>query len=173
MNVYRLMGALDLMDKPKVYTEAAVVAIQARLPAEAVKFLEQGYNRKMFGPADDARAQRILADARKQAAAQQPTLAKLTQTANASKAGQDEVLLGEVLLSYGQADQALAAGKRAIQKGANPDDAWMLIGRSQIHLKNGSEASKAFGQVKGATAAPVAKLWGIYASRIDLYAQKS
>ena len=165
LNVYRLMGALDLMDKPDICTEAAIVAIQSRLPAEAVKFMEQGYTRKVFGPADEARTQRILADARTKAAAQQLTLGKLTQTASASKAGQDEVLLGEVLLSYGQVDQALAAGKRAIQKGANPDDAWMLVGRSQIQLKNGAEATKAFNQVKGAGAAPIAKLWGIYASR--------
>ena len=165
LNVYRLMGALDLMDKPDICTEAAIVAIQSRLPAEAVKFMEQGYTRKVFSPADEARTQRILADARTKAAAQQLTLGKLTQTASASKAGQDEVLLGEVLLSYGQVDQALAAGKRAIQKGANPDDAWMLVGRSQIQLKNGAEATKAFNQVKGAGAAPIAKLWGIYASR--------
>ncbi len=165
LNVYRLMGALDLMDKPGIFTEAAIVAIQSSLPAEAVKFMEQGYTRKVFGPADEARTQRILADARTKAAAQQLTLGKLTQTANASKAGQDEVLLGEVLLSYGQVDQALAAGKRAIQKGANPDDAWMLVGRSQVQLKNGAEASKAFSQVKGAGAAPIARLWGIYASR--------
>jgi tetratricopeptide (TPR) repeat protein len=165
LNVYRLMGALELMDKPDIYTEAAIVAIQSSLPAEAVKFMEQGYTRKVFGPADEARTRRILADARTKAAAQQLTLGKLTQTANASKAGQDEVLLGEVLLSYGQVDQALAAGKRAIQKGANPDDAWMLVGRSQVQLKNAAEASKAFSQVKGAGAAPIARLWGIYASR--------
>jgi len=165
LNVYRLMGALDLMDKPDICTEAAIVAIQSRLPAEAVKFMEQGYTRKVFGPADEARTQRILADARTKAAAQQLTLGKLTQTASASKAGQDEVLLGEVLLSYGQVDQALGAGKRAIQKGANPDDAWMLVGRSHVQLKNGAEATKAFNQVKGAGAAPIARLWGIYASK--------
>ena len=74
--------------------------------------------------------------------------------------------MGEVLLSYGQADQALAAAKRALQKGGDRDAALMLMGRSQIQLKNGAEARKAFSQVKGAEAASIAKLWGIYASRI-------
>lgn len=166
LNVYRLMGELDLMDRPDIFGEAAIVAIQSGLPAEAVTIIDRGYAKKAFGPADESRTQRILADARKKAAAQQPTLAKLTQQASASKAGQDEILLGEVLLSYGDAEKAIAAGKRAIQKGANPDLAWMLIGRGQVRLKNGAEARKAFSQVNGEGAASVAKLWGIYASRI-------
>jgi len=166
LNVYRLMTALDLMDKPELYTDSAIIALQSGLPAEGVSIMEQGYTRKIFTPKDEARAQRVLADARKKAAAQRPNLGKLTQAANSSKIGQDEVLLGEVLLSYGQAEQAAAAGKRALAKGANPDDVWMLIGRSQVQLKNSAEARKAFSEVKGAEAASVAKLWGIYAARI-------
>jgi len=166
LNVYRLMTALDLMDKPELYTDSAIIALQSGLPAEGVSIMEQGYTRKIFTPKDEAQAQRVLADARKKAAAQRPNLGKLTQAANSSKIGQDEVLLGEVLLSYGQAEQAAAAGKRALAKGANPDDVWMLIGRSQVQLKNSAEARKAFSEVKGAEAASVAKLWGIYAARI-------
>jgi hypothetical protein len=120
----------------------------------------------VFGPADEARSQRILADARKKVAVQQPTLGKLAQQAAASKSGQDEIEVGEVLLSYGQAEQALAAAKRAVQKGGDQDAAMMLMGRSQIQLKSGAEARKSFAQVKGPEAASVAKLWGIYASRI-------
>jgi tetratricopeptide (TPR) repeat protein len=166
LNVYRLMTALDLMDKPEIYSEAAIVAIQSGLPAEAIKIMERGYANEAFGPKEEARAQRILADARKKAAAQQPLLGQLTQTATSSTAGRDEVLLGEVLLSYGEVEKAVAAGKRAIQKGANPDEVWMLLGRAQVQLKNGAEARKAFAQVKGEDAALVARLWGIYASRI-------
>ncbi len=65
LNVYRLMGELDLMDKPDIYTEAAIVAIQSGLPAEAVTIMERGYTNKAFGPKEEARSQRILADARK------------------------------------------------------------------------------------------------------------
>lgn len=166
LNVYRLMSALDLMDKPDIYSEAAIVAIQSGLPAEAIAIMERGYANKVFGPKEEARSQRILADARKKAAAQQPLLPRLTETATSSTAGQDEVLLGEVLLSYGEVDKAVAAAKRALQKGADPDQVWMLMGRCQVRLKNGAEARKAFAQVKGEDAAPVAKLWGIFASRI-------
>ncbi len=166
LNVYRLMGELDLMDKPDIYTEAAIVAIQSNLPAEAVKIMERGFARSAFGPKDEARAQRILTDSRKKSDAQQTTLVRLSQTAAASKKGQDEVLLGEVLLSYGQADKAVAAGKRALAKGANPDEVNMLVGRSHVQLRNGAEARRAFGLVKGTEAAAVARLWGIYASKI-------
>jgi tetratricopeptide (TPR) repeat protein len=166
MDVYRLMGELDLMDKPEDCTEASIAAILAGLPAEAVSFMDRCEAKKVFGPTDLARSQKIQADARKKAAAQQPTVPKLTQTATSSKSGENEILLGEVLLSYGQPAEALAAAKRAVQKGGNPDEAWMLIGRAQVELKNGAEARKAFSQVKGAEAASVAKLWGIYASRI-------
>ena len=166
LNVYRLMGELDLMDKPDDCMDAAIVGIQSGLPAEAVKVMDKCMAQKVFGPEDEARSQRILADARKRVAAQQPTLGSLSQQATASKSGEDEIKVGEVLLSYGQADKALASAKRAVQKGANPDEAWMLIGRSQIQLKNGAEARKAFSQVKAPEAASVAKLWGIYASRI-------
>lgn len=166
MNVYRLMGKLELMDKPEVCMDAAIIGIQSGFPAEAQKVMEDCSARKVFGPADQARSQRILADARSKVAAQQPTLGKLAQQAAASRSGQDEIEVGEVLLSYGQADQALAAARRAVQKGGDRDSALMLMGRSQVQLKNGAEARKAFSQVKGAEAAAVAKLWGIYASRI-------
>ena len=166
LNVYRLMGELDLLDKPVDCHDAAIAAMESNVPAEAVKFMEQCYAKKVFGPEDEARSKKILADARKRVAAQEPTLASLAQRVVASKSGQDEIAVGETLLSYGQADKALAGGKRALQKGASRDEVWMLIGRSQVVLKNGAEARKAFGQVKGAEAASVAKLWGIYASRI-------
>lgn len=166
MNVYRLMGELDLLDKVDDCHDAAIAAMEGKVPAEAVKFMEQCYAKKVFGPEDEARSKKILADARKRVAAQEPTLASLAQRAAASKSGQDEIAVGEALLSYGQADKALAGGKRALRKGASPDDVWMLIGRSQVELKNGAEARKAFGQVKSPEAASVANLWGIYASKI-------
>jgi tetratricopeptide (TPR) repeat protein len=166
INVYRLMGVLDLLDKPEDCREAAISAIVTNVPAEAVRFIEKCSEKQLFDTTD-ARNKRILTDAQNRVKAQQPTLGQLAQQAASGQSAEAELDAGAVLLSYGQADKALAAGKRALQKpGANADDAWMLIGRSQIQLKNGGEARKAFGQVKGAEAASVAKLWGIYASRI-------
>ncbi|MCL4722525.1 MAG: hypothetical protein KJ041_11370, partial [Gammaproteobacteria bacterium] len=165
MNVYRLMAKLDLMDKPDIINEAAIVAIQAGLPAEAVALMDQGYASKSLA-ADDARSQRILADAKSRLAAQQPNIGRLKETAAKSTSAQDEILVGELLLSYGQVDQALAAARRASDKGADADQVNMLRGRALVEQKNGAEARKAFSSVKGEETALVARLWGIYASRL-------
>lgn len=165
MNVYRLMNELKLMDKAEICTEASITAILAGVPAEAVRFMESCNELKLFMPADAPRAKKILADAQGKVAAQKPNLATLAKQASASTSGQDEINVGSVLLSYGDAEQALAAGKRALTKGGNADEAYMLIGRAYLQLKNGAEARKAFSQVKGSSAASIAKLWNIHASR--------
>ncbi len=167
LNVYRLMGELDLMDEPRLFTEWAIVSIQAGLPGEALKTMELGYARKVLG-ADDARNQRIMNDARTRIKAQEQSLAKLEQNAIASPQGLADVQLGEVFMSYGMPDKAIAAAKRGLQKGSlpNTDDAWMMIGRGQIAKKNGAEARKAFSQVKGKDLGSIARLWMIYASKL-------
>ncbi len=165
LNVYRLMRALGIMDNPDVCQEAAIVAIQSSLPAEAVATMEYCIANKVFGADNESRSQRILADAMKKAAAQEPTLASMASTASKSPSGEDSLKLGEVLLSYGQADKALAAAKQSIAKGTNGDNVWMLIGRAQLTLKNRAEAVKAFRQVEGAGASSVADLWGVYAAK--------
>ncbi|MCB1596633.1 MAG: hypothetical protein KDI87_02865, partial [Gammaproteobacteria bacterium] len=93
---------------------------------------------------------------------------KLEQTAIASPKGLADVQLGEVFMSYGLPDKAIAAAKRGLKKGGLPDtdDAWMLIGRGQIAKKNGAEARKAFSQVKGKDLGSIARLWTIYASKL-------
>ncbi|MEZ5564803.1 MAG: hypothetical protein R3F24_04475 [Gammaproteobacteria bacterium] len=167
LNVYRLMSELDILDNGKDCSEAAIVAMQSGLPAEAVSFMEGCIKKKAFGPDEESRSQRILADAMKRAAAQEPTLAQLQSAADRSPSGQAQIILGEVLLSYGQAEKALAAAKRGLAKpGANADDAWMLIGRADVQLKNSAEARKAFRQVKDTRAASIAELWGVHAAKI-------
>lgn len=167
LNVYRLMSQLDLMDKPDLFTESAIVSIQAGLPGEALKTMEAGSSKKVLA-AEDARHQRIMNDARTRLKAQQQNLPKLEQAAASAKQGLPELQLAEVFMSYGQTDKALAAANRAIQKGGLPDndDAWMLIGRAQVLKKNGAEARKAFAQVKGQELGSIARLWNIYSSKL-------
>ena len=167
LNVYRLMEELDLMDEPRLFTESAIVSIQAGLPGEALKTMELGYTRKVLG-ADDARNQRIMNDARTRIKAQEQNLPKLEAAAAASPQGLADVQLAEVFMSYGQADKAMAAAKRGLKKGSLPDtdDAWMLIGRADVAKKNGAEARKAFSQVKGKELSSIARLWSIYASKL-------
>lgn len=168
LNTYSLMMALDLMDKPETFTEAAIVAIQSGLPAEASTIMQRGYEAKIFTPKDEARAQRISKDAQGKLAAQKQALPRLMQSAAGDRTGQADLQLAQILLSYGEADKAIAAARQALKKGglANPDDAYMLIGRAYLQLKNSGEARKAFAQVKGGDMSSLAKLWGIYAATV-------
>ncbi|MCL4791931.1 MAG: tetratricopeptide repeat protein [Gammaproteobacteria bacterium] len=167
LNVYRLMKELDLMDEPRLFTESAIISMDAGLPGEAVKTMELGAARKVLA-VDDSRNQRIMNDARTRLKAQQQNLPKLEQAAAASKQGLAELQLAEVLMSNGETDKAMAAARRAIQEGGlpDPDDAWMLIGRGNVAKKNGAEARKAFAQVKGKDLNSIARLWSIYASKL-------
>lgn len=167
LNVYRLMAELDLMDKPELFTESAIVSMQAGLPGEAVRIMELGTTKKVLA-ADDARNQRIMNDARTRLKAQQQNLSKLEQAAASSRQGRTELQLAEILMSYGQTDKAMAAASRAVQEGGlnNTDDAWMLIGRANVAKKNSAEARKAFAQVKGEELNSIARLWNIYSAKL-------
>lgn len=167
LNVYRLMTELDLMDEPGLFTESAIVSIQADLPGEALRTMELGYTKKVLG-VDDARNKRIMNDARTRLAAQKKDLPKLEHAAAASSQGLAELQLADVLMSYGQTDKAMAAAKRALQEGGlpDPDDAWMLIGRGYVAKKDGAEARKAFKQIQGQDLGSLARLWDIYSSKL-------
>lgn len=166
LDLYRLMYELDLMNKADDYTEAAIIAIQAGVPGDAVRFMERGYSTKVLETGGDkSRSQRILTDAKKKAAEQEANLAKFEKEAATAKEPATDVRLGQVFLSYGQTDRAIAAARRAIQKGAS-GDAYMLLGRAYLQQRNGAEARKAFAEVKDKNLSEIARLWSIRASQV-------
>ncbi len=162
-NVYMLMYELGLIDRASTYQEAAIKAIQAGVPGAAVKLMDQGYKTNALAGGDQARAKRISDDATKRATEQKAAMARLDQQAAAGDVAAN-VQVGEAWLSYGDADKAIAAAKRAIAKGGS-DQAYLLLGRAYVAKKNSAEARKAFDQVKGANYAQIAKLWAIRASQ--------
>jgi tetratricopeptide (TPR) repeat protein len=167
LNVYLLMYELNLLDRADTYSEAAIVAIQAGLPGEAVKVMERGYSTKALEAGDQARSQRILNDAKKRSADQKAAMARLDEQAAASSDPKANIRIGEAWLSYGEADKAIAAAKRAIAKGgADLDEAYLLLGRAHVAKKNSAEAKQAFAQVKGTNFAQIARLWSIRAGQV-------
>jgi hypothetical protein len=167
LNVYLLMYELDLLDRADTYSEAAIVAIQAGVPGEAVRIMERGYSTKVLAAGDQARSQRIMTDAKKRATEQQAALDRLDQQAAASPDPKANVRVGEAWLSFGDTDRAIAAANRAIAKGgSNLDEAYLLLGRAYVAQKNGAEARKALAQVKGDSYAQIAKLWSIRAGQV-------
>ena len=169
LQVFRLLYQVDAMDTADDFTEAASVATSLGSPGEALKFMEKGYSSGILTTSGDkAKSQALLAQAKRQAEADQKTLPQFEKEALAAKQGEVDVKLGEAFLSYDQAAKGLEAIQRGISKGGvkNPDEASLSLGRAQILAHNGAEAIKAFDLVKSPEYAQLAQLWSIYASQL-------
>ena len=131
--------------------------------------MEKGYSSGVLATSGDkAKNQALLAEAKRQAEADQKTLPRFEKEALDAKQGEVDVKLGEAYLSYDQPAKGLEAIQRGISKGGvkNPDEANLSLGRAQILARNGAEAIKAFSLVKSPEYAQLAQLWGIYASQL-------
>jgi hypothetical protein len=167
LQVYRLASAVNVLSRPKDYTEYAQLALDAGSPGEAQAVLEKGFNNKVFSEGRDLeRNKRLLESAKKQAAASQAALAKADADAVASKTGDKDVSVGIAYLGYQQYDKAAAAIQRGLAKPgvANPADAQLLLGIAQLGAGRKEEARKAFRAVKGdPTLERLANLWTLHA----------
>ena len=168
LNVYRLMQDTKTLAQPSDYTEMAQLAMDAGLPGEAQKVLEQGFAANVF---TEQRAKerntRLLEAAKKAAAADQPTLVKSEAEAKAAKTGDADTALGGAYLSYGQNDKALEALTRGVGKGGlKTPEGQIMLGIAQLRSGSKAEAVKTFKSVKSedATWARIAKLWALNAS---------
>ncbi len=167
--VFRLLYAVDALDEADDFTEGASVATQLGSPGEALKFMEKGYaTRVLETSGDKAKSQALLAEARRQAAADRKTLPQFEKEAVAAKAGEADVKLGEAFLSYDEPAKGLEAIQRGIGKGGvkSLDEANLSLGRAFILAGNGPEALKAFAMVKSPDYAQLAQLWSIYAGQL-------
>jgi tetratricopeptide (TPR) repeat protein len=169
LHVYRLMQDTKTLQQPSDYTEMAQLAIEAGTPGEAQRVLEQGFAANVF---TDARVKerntRLLEAAKKAAAADQATLAKVEAEAKNAKTGDADVALGSGFLSFGQNDKAVEALNRGVAKGGikNLVEAQLLQGIAQLRVGQKAEAQKTFRGVKSddVTWARLAKLWSLNAS---------
>ena len=86
LHVYRLMQDTKTLKQPSDYTEMAQLAIEAGTPGEAQRVLEQGFAANIFTDArDEGAQQRLLEAAKKAAAADQASLAKVEAEAKAPR----------------------------------------------------------------------------------------
>lgn len=169
LQVFRLLYQVDAMDTAHDFTEAADVAIHLGSPGEALKFMEKGYATGILETSGDkAKSQGLLAEARRQAAADQKTLPQFEKEALAAKAGEADVKLGEAFLSYDQPAKGLEAIQRGLGKGGvkNLDEANLSLGRAYILAKNNPEALKAFALVNSPEYAQLAQLWSLYVGQL-------
>ena len=160
-DVYRLRLLTGNMRNADDYSNAAQLGMVLKLPQEAVKIEQAGFDAKVLS---GARQQRLLDLIKKQADQQAAQLPALAKQAEAAKTGDALVQLGSIYAGIGRADDAVTAIEAGIKKGVkNPDDAQIRLGIAYMNAKKKSQALRAFDSVKTDPKAKFdARLWSTY-----------
>jgi TolA-binding protein len=130
----------------------ASLAMEQGSAGEAQRVLEKAMAKNVFTEQRvKERNQRLLESAKKQAAADQATLPKQEQDANASPTGQKNYAVGLAYLGYGQYDKAVDQLSKSLSKGSlkNEAQAQLLLGIADLKAGKKDDAVKAFHAVKG------------------------
>jgi hypothetical protein len=163
LDVMRLKLAVGALGKTDEYMEMAQLALQAGLPSEAVRIVEQGYKAGALGSGAEAtRHQRLRDLALKQEAQLKADIAQQAEAAAAEKSGDDLVKVGFAYASMGQADKGAALIQKGISKGGlrRPEDAKLRLGQAQAQAGQKAAAAQTLRSVKGHDGvAEIAHLW--------------
>jgi tetratricopeptide (TPR) repeat protein len=169
LQLYRLMSEVDVLNRPDEYTEMAQIALDQGSPGEAEHILEKGFQKGVF---TDQRSkdknQRLLDNAKKVAATDQPQLPKMEVDADKAPTGDKDVGVGLAYLGYGQYDKAADLLNKGLTKGGvkSEPEARLLLGIAQLKGGHKDEAVKSFKSVKGDPALErLANLWSLHAKQ--------
>ena len=166
VDVLRLKLASATLTKTEDFMELAQLALQAGLPAEAVRVIDQGFKGGALGTgAEAARHQRLRDLAQKQLAESKTGLASHAGEAAAQKSGDDAVRVGYAMVSLGDADAGIKLIEQGIAKGGlkRPEDAKLRLGMAL--LQQGKSRDKAVKTLRSVTgndgAAEIGRLWTV------------
>ncbi|HTC54410.1 MAG TPA: hypothetical protein VK700_20910 [Steroidobacteraceae bacterium] len=167
LQVYRLSADVGALKKGSEYAEMAQLALARGSPGEAVAVLNKGFAANAFTEqADKNRNTHLLDSAKKQAATDQPTLAKSEAEAANAPNGDRFVGAGIGYFGYGDYDKATKDISAGLAKGTvkDPPDARLTLGIAQLKAGNKDEAVKTFKAVKGDPVDErIAALWILHA----------
>lgn len=167
LDVLRLRLATGNLSKAEDFMEMAQLSLQAGLPAEAVRVVEQGYKAGALGKGAEAERHKRLQDlAVKKAAEQKAAIDGQATEAAAQKSGDDLVKVGYAYASMGQADKGIALIEEGIAKGGlrNAEDAKLRLGLAQLG-RDRAKGVRTLQSVKGTDGtADVARLWTLVGS---------
>jgi hypothetical protein len=166
LDVLRLRLASGTLTKTEDYMEMAQLALQAGLPAEARRIVDQGYKAGALGAGPEAaRHQRLRELAAKQEGEAKTSLPGRAVEAAAEKEGDALVTIGYAHVSIGEIDKGLQLIQQGIAKGhlKRPDEATLRLGMAQLQSgKNRATALQTLRSVKGKDGtADIARLWTI------------
>ncbi|MBL8334268.1 MAG: hypothetical protein JNM08_14250 [Rubrivivax sp.] len=164
LDVMRLRLASGTLSKTEDFMEMAQLSLQAGLPAEGRRIVEQGYKAGALGTgAEASRHQRLKDLAAKQEAEQKAAIAGQITEAEAQKDGNDLVKVGYAVVSLGEVDKGIALIEKGIAKGSlkRPEDAKLRLGMAQLQsAKAKGKATQTLRSVGGTDgAADIARLW--------------
>jgi hypothetical protein len=166
LTVYRLKLARGQLTSANDYMEMSQLAMQAGIPAEARKVVEQGFSAGILGAGAEADRQKRLRDMVGRAFAEEDkNRAKVEAEAAAAKDGTALVNLGYGYVAVGQADKGLNLMEQGIRKGGmkRSEDAKLLLGIAYLYAGQKMKAQQVLRAVEGADGtADLARLWLIH-----------
>jgi len=167
LDVYRLKRATDTLQDTADYMEMTQLALQAGLPAEAKKVVDEGFARKALGAGEEAaRHKRLLDLTTKQALDEQKSLAQNETQATDAKDGTALTNVGYAYITNGKYDKGITLIEKGIAKGGlrRPEDAKLHLGLAYLQAGNKAKAHSALKSVTGTDgAADLARLWMLQA----------
>ncbi len=167
LDAYRLQYATGNLNEATDYLDMAQLAIQAGLPAEAQRILDEGFAKNVLGTGKEAERQKKLREqVTKQAADDLKGLPKFAVDAEKAKDGSPLVSVGYAYTSVGQIDKGVALMERGIAKGGlkRPEEAKLHLGLAILQLGDKARAGTILKEVQGSDGeADLARLWRIQA----------
>ncbi len=169
LDVLRLRLASGTLSKTEDFMEMAQLALQAGLPAEGRRIIDEGFKSGALGSGPEAaRHQRLKDLAVKKEAESRAALASQAADAAKEASGDELVKVGYTMVTSGQVGEGIKLIEQGIAKGGlkHPDDAKLRLGMAM--LQDGKSKQKAVQTLRSVTgkegAAEIARLWTVVGS---------
>jgi hypothetical protein len=166
LDLLRLRLASGTLSKTEDYMEMAQLSLQAGLPTEARRIVDQGIKAGVMGTgAEAARHQRLRELAVKQEGEAKTNLATQAAEAETFKEGDGLVKVGYAYVSLGEVDKGIELIQKGIAKGnlKRAEDAKLRLGMAQLQSPKGKAAAvQTLRSIKCTDGvAEIARLWTI------------
>ncbi len=168
IDVYRMQLATGNLTAANDFMEMSQLALQAGLPGEAKKVVDEGYAIGALGKGAEVDRQKRLKDlVEKRVAENQKVIAAAEEaTARSAKDGNALFNLGHNLFTSGQVPKGISLMEEGIKKGElkRPDDAALRLGTALVQSGQKAKGVQVLKGIKGTDGTQdLANLWIIFA----------
>lgn len=168
IDVYRMQLATGNLTAANDFMEMSQLALQAGLPGEAKKVVDEGYATGALGKGAEVDRQKRLKDlVEKRVAENQKVIGAADEaTAKSAKDGNALFNLGHNLFTSGQAPKGISLMEEGIKKGdlKRPDDAALRLGTALVQSGQKAKGVQVLKGIKGTDGTQdLANLWIIFA----------